>query len=161
MTKSRSHGLTAICLLLMLCSIPTDARLISAHTPTVEAGAIYVDPLSGDDNDSGASPDLALATLDEAWNRIPADIELRSAATIYLLPGSYPEAAIPNYLENRIGRLDAPISIVGVGKRADVVLLGDLNVFNVHHLAVSNLTIASGGDAFHCEQCSISHTGQC
>lgn len=115
---------------------------------------LYIAP-DGDDSNDGLRPERALRTLAEAWRRIPADVA--GAATGYrllLAPGTYAEASLPNYLERRHGSPERPI-LIAAEQPGTVVLAGDLNLFDVRHLYLLNLTIAPApaGDAVHCEQC--------
>ena len=120
---------------------------------TTNTKVVYVDPKSGNDSHTGASPSTALRTLDQAWRNIPANKVLTQGFDIRILPGELEEDEIPNYLENRIGSRNAPIIIRAANGAGTVTLKGDLNVFGVRYLYLLDLTINSGGDAFHCEQC--------
>ena len=114
---------------------------------------VWVDPVAGGDDRSGATPDVALRTLTEAWNRIPAGTTLTRGVRIVLRPGTYPESSLPNYLEDRHGTATAPILIESERGRGTSILTGDLNVFDVDHLVLSGIDIVWAGDSFHCEQC--------
>lgn len=133
---------------------PSDADLIE------RTSVVYVST-DGDDDAAGTSPDTALRTVAEAWNRIPQGTELTEGVTIALADGRYRAEELPNYWESRHGTGEAPIvvttasSLDGGGDRDGVVLTGGMNVFDTSHLSVLNLTIRPepAGDAFHCEQC--------
>lgn len=115
---------------------------------------IWVDPVEGSDSATGENREAALRTLAEAWRRVPVAKVIDKPITIALMAGEYPESAIPEYLEDRHGGVDSWITIQSADGPGRAILRGDLNVFNVEYLAVVDLTIAPGGDAFHCEQCS-------
>ncbi len=95
-----------------------------------------------------------LRTLAAAWAKVPSGAPLAAPVTITLLAGTYAASTMPNYWEHRIGTAAAPITIRADGPGRPVTLRGDLNVFDVHHLTVTGVRIAPGGDAFHCEQCT-------
>lgn len=112
---------------------------------------LWVDPINGDDANSGANPDQALQSLSAAWAQIPQGEELSLGYHIHLLPGQFDAESIPNYWESRYGTDSAPIII-----QADpgTVTLPNLNLFDIQHLSLIGLTIASeDGMALHCEQC--------
>ena len=94
-----------------------------------------------------------LATLAEAWGRIPRGSTLAAPVTIRMAPGSYPESALPEYMEDRHGSALAPITITSDGAARSAVLGGDLNIFNVDYLRLDGLTINPRGDVVHCERC--------
>lgn len=111
---------------------------------------LWVSP-TGQDSHTG-SAQQPLRSLAEAWQRIPSGT-LSQGYSIHLLPGLYPEDTLPNYLENKHGSAQYPITIDA--PQGAVVLAGDLNVYDVWHLHIKGLTIRPepAGDAFHCEKC--------
>ena len=113
---------------------------------------LWVAP-GGNDAASGTSSSAALATLAEAWRRIPSSTTLSTGFRVLLRPGRYAAGTLPSYLEHRWGTSRAPVVIESeVPGRA--VLGGDLNVFDVRHLYVLGVAVDRAGDAFHCERCS-------
>lgn len=116
----------------------------------------YIDPTSGRDTNTGRSQSSAFKTLTHAWNVIPQNHTLTTGYRINILPGTLPESALPNYLENRYGTFQAPIIIRALNGRGTVILGGDLNVFDTRYLYLLDLLIqpSPAGDAFHCEKCS-------
>jgi hypothetical protein len=79
-------------------------------TPTL--ADLWVDPINGNDSNSGATRAQALRSLTEAWNRVPSGATLSSTGyRIMLVRGSYAEADLPNYLELRRGTAQFPIII--------------------------------------------------
>ena len=116
---------------------------------------LWVDPVRGSDDNSGASRATALRTLDEAWTRVPRDRRLTTPYRLLLVRGTYSEAAIPNYLESRYGTASAPITIESVDGRGEALLAGDLNIFDTRYLQLIDLAIVPDppGDVVHCEQC--------
>ncbi len=116
---------------------------------------IWVDPVTGNDSThNGASPAAAFRTLTRAWNSIPMTNPLTHAVRINLQPGTYTVSMMPNYWETRYGTAAAPIMIRGNGAaRADVLLQGSINMYEVHYIYFENLSIVLDGDAFHCELC--------
>jgi hypothetical protein len=114
---------------------------------------VYVDPVNGNDSNSGNSRSSALKTLTAAWNDIPQGQSLSLGVRINILSGSIPESAIPNYMESRYGTFSAPIIIRAIDGAGTVTLLGDLNVYDTKYLYLIDLKIAPSGDTFHCEKC--------
>ncbi len=86
-----------------------DTRYYDIGNPTLVD--VYVDPVNGDDANSGDSEQTALRTLTEAWNRIPVGVELTTGYHIHLLPDEYTEDTIPVYWESRYGTFEHPIII--------------------------------------------------
>ena len=109
----------------------------------------------GNDANSGASAAQPLRTLAAAWLKVPRGTLAGTGWRILLAPGSYPEASLPNYMDGRRGSRDFPI-LITASQPGTVTLAGDLNIYDVHHLYLVNLTIAPqpAGDALHCEQCT-------
>ncbi len=114
---------------------------------------LYVDPVSGKDSNDGLSKSSALKSLTAAWNSIPRKRNLTTGVRINILPGTIPESAIPNYMEERYGTANSPIIIQSLEGKNSTILAGDLNVFDVRYLYLINLTIRPDGDTFHCEKC--------
>ena len=115
---------------------------------------IWVDPLNGDDTNSGESRPQALQTLSEAWNRIPQGIPLSgSGYRILLAAGDYPDTNFPLYWESRYGTAECPIIIQAADAPGSAHLLGFVNIFDTRYLYLINLALATEGDLFHCEQC--------
>ncbi|HRQ33472.1 MAG TPA: right-handed parallel beta-helix repeat-containing protein, partial [Anaerolineales bacterium] len=134
---------------------------IEARAPAYELYAtgspslrdIWVDPVNGNDANDGASPAAAFRTISAAWNDVPMNVVLSEGVRINLQPGSYPESSIPVYLESRYGAYAAPVWIRGNGARGQIVLLGDLNIYDTRYLYIESLTINVNGDVLHCELC--------
>jgi len=128
-------------------------RLYDIGTPALTE--IYVDPIRGNDGNSGRSAAAPLRTLTTAWAAIPPGIPLTTGIRINLAPGSYPESSIPNYFELRYGTRAAPIIIRSSGSPGSAVLQGDINMFDCRFVYLLGLTIRPdpAGDTFHCEQC--------
>jgi hypothetical protein len=112
----------------------------------------YVDPTSGDDDNSGTSTTSPFRTLDAAWQRIPQGATLGNGIEINLAAGFYPEESIPNFFESRHGSASAPIIFRGVN---GTILGGDINMFDCRSVYFIGLTIrpSPAGDTFHCERC--------
>ncbi len=136
---------------------PADDYIMPAGYNTGTPGLVelWVDPINGNDSNSGTSAASPLRTVDEAWGRIPQGITLTTGVRINLKPGYYPAAILPNYWEYRYGTFAAPIFIQGKGSRpGQVVLQGNVNMYDVSYVYFDNLSIFNNGDAFHCELCN-------
>ncbi len=131
---------------------PTDNNnLYDIGNPTLTD--LWVDPLQGNDTNSGNSRTNALATLTEAWNRIPQGTPLATGYHIHLVTGTYDSAIVPVYWESRYGTYTSPI-LIEAADGLNTVHLPALNIFDAHYLYLIGLHIAAqGGDVFHCEQC--------
>lgn len=132
-------------------AVEFDAGLYATGSPTLRD--IWVDPVSGNDANDGATPATAFRTINAAWDDIPMNVTLTEGVRVNLQPGDYSEESIPVYFESRHGTFDAPIWIRGNGTRAQVVLLGDLNLYDTRYLYIESLTINVVGDVLHCELC--------
>lgn len=121
--------------------------------PTVPAGNVtWVNPATGSDDNPGTQGE-PVATVAEAWRRVPQNTVLTTSHRILLQPGTYPSGNTPHYWENRWGTPDAPIVLEAVRGPGTVTLQGDINMFNTRHFWLKDVDIVRNGDAFHCEQC--------
>jgi len=115
---------------------------------------IWVDPTAGSDARGGASRAEAVRTLTEAWRRVPVGAALSQGVQINLVAGTYSEAVVPNYWENRLGTRAAPV-IVRAADGPGTARLPTVNVFGCRHLTFEGLDIsAGGGDVLHFEACT-------
>lgn len=113
---------------------------------------LYISP-TGNDGNSGASPDQALQTITAAWERIPIGTTLSETGYhLWILPGVYPPEAAPNFWEARYGTADHPIIIEAVNG-PNSVYLPSVNLYDIRYLYLVNLNIEVGSDALHCEKC--------
>lgn len=121
-------------------------------SPTLQN--LYIDPLSGSDDNDGLSVGNAFRTLAHAWQQIPQGTLSSSGYQINILPGTLTTADMPNYWENRHGTANFPIIFQSYSETA--TLTGDINMFNCSYVYFINLNITPepARDVFHCEQCS-------
>ncbi|HWI16426.1 MAG TPA: right-handed parallel beta-helix repeat-containing protein [Vicinamibacterales bacterium] len=135
-----------------------------AQTPRYNVGSpilqqIFVDPAGGDDRASGRNSGEAVRTIREAWNRVPrntaASALVAGGYEIVLLPGEYPESAIPVYMELRYGSATAPIVFRAANGPGTAILRAGLNIANVAYLYMIDLDIVPtpAADVYHCELC--------
>lgn len=119
--------------------------------PTVQD--IWVDPLHGHDTASGATSASALASLSEAWQRIPQGINSSTGYHIKVLPGTLGWETMPNYWEGRRGTFQYPIIIEAIQGPGTVTLRRDINATGVSYFYLINFTIAPdpAGDTLHFE----------
>lgn len=128
--------------------------LPSYDTGTPNVVDIWVDPTAGSDARTGASRDLAVQTLTEAWRRVPVGTTLSQGVRINLVPGTYSEAIVPNYWESRYGTFTAPV-IVRAADGPGTVVLPTLNLFDVRYFYLEGVTVtAGGGDVVHFDSSS-------
>jgi hypothetical protein len=144
----------------LLTFLAFDAGSLSASQP-YDIGApivrdVWVDPVNGRDTNGGTSRSDALATLTEAWNRIPRGTPLTATGyRIQLMAGRYDRSTIPTYLESRYGTARFPIVVQSADGSRSAHLAGDLNVFDTRYLYLIGLDMVPepAGDVFHCEKC--------
>jgi len=129
-----------------------DPRYFDQGTPVVTD--IWVDPVAGNDANSGATRAAALETVTEAWGRVPSAITLTGTGyRIRLVAGTYPQADVPLYFESRHATYAFPV-IIEAADGPGTALLPALNIFDCRYLYLVGLYVsAGGGDVLHCEQC--------
>ena len=166
---TKYFSLLLFCVLLSVsCAAAADERPAQAATPgaTIPAASVapydmgnptltdlWVDPVNGDDNRSGASRAQALRTITAAWQRIPTGLLAGTGYRMQLVAGSYPESGIPHYWENRQGSRDFPIVLHSVDGPGAAEIQSNLNVYDVDYFYLLGVTVRNRGDVFHCEQC--------
>lgn len=131
---------------------PCERRLVMSGTgllPAYDTGTpdvvdIWVDPAAGSDARSGASRELAVRTVSEAWRRVPPRTTLSQGVRINLVAGSYPEAAVPAFWESRHGTFTAPV-IIRAADGPGTARLPSLNIFDCRHLHLVGLEVTAGG----------------
>ncbi len=121
----------------------------SIGTPTLQD--IWVDPVAGNDSNSGATRAQALRSLATAYHRIPNNQALRTGYRILLARGTYTTENMPNYWENLLGTADHPIIVQSADGRGAAVLTHDINAGNLHYfyLIDVNITPVPAGDPLH------------
>ncbi len=120
---------------------------------TPEVDTIWVSPTDGDDSRSGARRSQALATLTEAWGRIPVSTELERGYRIMLTQGTYPETIVPGYWESRRGTFEHPV-IVQAADGPNTAFLPPLNIYDCSYLYLLGITTrGEEGDVLHFELC--------
>ena len=140
--------------LAMTAGAAANIQLPAYDIGTPNVVEIWVDPTSGSDANRGTARGEAVRTLAEAWGRVPSGTALSQGVRINLVAGTYSEAVVPNYWENRLGTRAAPI-IVRAADGLGTAHLPTVNVFGCSHLYFDGLDIsAGGGDVLHFEACS-------
>ena len=126
----------------------TDSRLYVIGNPTLTD--IWVDPVSGNDSNSGATRALAMRTVRAAWNRTPRGVTLTTTGyRILLAPGTYAAAGLPNYWELRYGTPQFPVILQAAEGRNTVTIAHYLNVFDCRYTYFIDLNIAPDPPAFN------------
>lgn len=125
---------------------------VGASTAVRSVTEIWVDPNAGSDGAAGTAV-APVRTVTEAWGRVPQGVTLSQGVTINLRAGEYSEGLLPVYWENRHGTADAPIILQAADAARSPVFRTDINMYRVDHMTISGVTVAPGGDAFHCELC--------
>lgn len=121
-------------------------------TPTLTD--LWVDPVNGQDDASGADRAQALRSISAAWQRIPRGVTLNETGyRIQLVAGDYPESSFPEYWEDRHGTAQFPIIMQSADGSRTARLLADLNLYNLAYFYLLDLHIQHSSDVLHCEQC--------
>ena len=118
---------------------------------------IWVDPVKGNDSNSGTSRNNPLKSLREAWNRIPSDTELTSTGyRIFLTSGNYTEDLLPNsgWMEGKYGTYNCPIIIQSVDGDSLAYLQDIMNIYDCRYLYLIGLKV-------HAESSNVVHLASC
>ncbi|MFN2428094.1 MAG: DUF4215 domain-containing protein [Candidatus Binatia bacterium] len=136
----------------VVATVHADPRYYDRGTPVLED--IWVDPVAGNNANSGATRMAAVRTLTEAWGRVPMSTTLAvTGYRIRLVAGTYPALDVPNYFESRWGTFANPV-VIESADGPGAALLPSLNIFDCRYLYLDGLHVsAGGGDVLHCEQC--------
>ncbi|MBP8000780.1 MAG: right-handed parallel beta-helix repeat-containing protein [Chloroflexi bacterium] len=127
---------------------PQDYTYYDIGNPTLTN--LYISP-TGNDSNTGTSPDTPLQTITAAWNLIPTGTLSTTGYQINLLPGTYPcEPGEPdacfNYFDARAGTYDFPIIIRAAAGPGTTIIRGGLNLRAVTYLYLIDLNLVGGGD---------------
>ncbi len=120
---------------------------------------IWVDPVNGNDMNTGNSAINPLKTFSEAWDRIPQSQALTNTGyRIMLMPGNYNENNIPinGWMESRYGSYNCPIIIQSAYNNQKVTLkTGDIiNLYNCSYIYLIDLNLTSqANNVLHLEKC--------
>ena len=146
------HALLVGMLFLVAPQAHADPRYFDRGTPFVQD--IWVDPVAGNNANSGATRPLAVRTLIEAWARVPMATTLTTTGyRIRLVAGTYAPSDVPNYFESRYGTFAYPV-ILEAADGAGTAQLPGLNIFDCRYLWLLGLRVSQGGgDVLHCELC--------
>jgi hypothetical protein len=136
----------------------SDQQPYNIGTPNLHD--IWVDPVRGNNNNTGATRLKALRTLDAAWNRIPQGVVFNSTGyRIMLVSGTYASSTLPVYMESRYGTFNCPI-IIQNADTAHPQIHGYLNIYDTKYLYligvdfVTDRGYGGGGNVIHYEKCS-------
>lgn len=166
MSSQRAFG--AFCLALFVLFLgwlraadanPRNLPLGAAAFANYDIGApvltdLWVNPVGGNDNNSGATRAQALRTINAAWGKIPRGTTLNTTGyRILLVAGDYAESNFPTYWEQRYGTFNFPIILQSADAPRSARLLGNINMYDTRYFYLLNVTIANAGDVFHCELC--------
>ena len=116
---------------------------------------LWVNPVSGNDSNSGATRAQALRTITAAWGKIPRALTLSTTGyRILLVAGDYAEENFPLYWEQRYGTFNYPIILQSADAPRSARLNGFVNVYDTRYFYFLDVTMLNGGDVFHCELCN-------
>jgi len=110
---------------------------------------VWLDPVHGDDAQSGNDRAHALRTMHAAWGRVPADTAGAPTGTrIRITPGTVPVHSLPNnWYEAKRGTAAKPIVIAAADGRGTVTIEGGMNLYDVRYVYVLDLRMVAGGAA--------------
>ncbi len=130
------------------CMLSVTGPSYDIGTPTLTD--VWVNPVSGNDANTGSDRTQALRTVTAAWNRIPMNQTLTATGfRINLTTGTYPASSLPNYWESRHGTQTCPIILQAVDG-AGTARLPAMNLFDVRSMYLIGLRLESGGgDVLH------------
>jgi cysteine-rich repeat protein len=141
----------------VLCGLPCaahaagDPRYYDIGTPVLQD--IWVDPIAGDDANTGSTRGQALRTVTEAWQRVPMAVPPPTGYRIMLVSGTYEPGSVPGYWESRYGTYQYPV-VVQAADGPGSAVLPSMNIFDCRYFYLIGLTVqAAGGDVLHCERC--------
>ncbi len=102
---------------------------------------VWIDPVLGNNANTGDSRDRALKTVAEAWRRIPANQAFTTGYRFLLTRGNYPLNELPNYWDDRVGTFQFPVILQSVDGRGAAVLKGGINSQGLKYFYLIDLTI--------------------
>lgn len=145
--------------------ISASAQAQEAYGTTYSIGSpvlsnLWVDPMHGNDANTGNSSNSAVRTVIEAWNRIPSYTPLITTGyRICLMSGDYAEIDIPSYWEGRQGSSNCPVILEAVYGPHSSRFHGSPDVQNSSYIYFINLDIVTdpghegGGNTLHLASC--------
>ena len=138
----------------LLTHATSDDRYYPIGTPTLQS--IWVDPVAGDDQNTGGSRATAKRTLVAAWELIPADTTFTTGYQILLTPGTYTSSDMPSQWTNRHGSAQFPIVLTASDGANTATISSTLTLSDIDYFYLTNLTVTpnSGGAAIHCSRCN-------
>jgi hypothetical protein len=115
---------------------------------------IWVDPVQGDDANSGATRALAVRTVANAWERIPSRTLLAETGyRILLVAGNYSESDVPLYWEGRWGTFENPV-IIQAADAPGSAILPALRIYGSSFIYLIGIDVrAAGAGAVILENC--------
>jgi hypothetical protein len=120
---------------------------------------IWVDPMNGNDQNSGNSASQALRTLSQAWYNIPSSQVISTTGyCIKLMPGNYDENYLPSngWMESRYGTYNCPIIIQSAYSTGGVNIQTNdiINFYNCRYIYLIGLNLRSNANnVLHLEKC--------
>jgi hypothetical protein len=122
---------------------------------------IWVNPVSGNDANTGATRGAAVRTVEAAWWKVPRETALTKAYRILLTPGDYQESAMPsgNWFELRQGSFAHPVVIQAADGKHTARLHAYLQFDHSSYLYLINLDFVTdpgyggGANVVHYSYC--------
>jgi hypothetical protein len=159
----------AILTSLILCALSfsicffTSAQILEPYYYQIGAPILtdlWVDPVHGDDANTGLTRDQPLRTITEAWGRIPQGAALATTGyRIWLMPGDYHGEDMPTFWESRYGTYQRPIILQAYGGKNTSFLHAHIDLYDSKYIYFLNLDMItdpgydSGGNVLHMAKC--------
>lgn len=131
-----------------------NSPLYDIGSPSVRE--VWVDPVAGNDGNTGESSAQPFQSVAEAWNLVPMGTSLTEGYRILLLPGDYPEDNLPpsGWMAGRLGTYEFPIILQAANGAHTVRLHGSMDINDCHYLYLLSLDFVTdpghgGGNVVH------------
>lgn len=124
-----------------------DSRLYAIGTPVLKD--LWVDPVNGNDTNTGATRAQAKKTVQAAWNLTPRGTTFtQTGYRILLVPGTYSSANFPRYVELRYGTQQFPLIVQAADGRNTVTITTYLDIYDCKYLYLIDLNITPDPPSF-------------
>lgn len=123
---------------------------------------LYVDPINGNDANTGLSLAQAVRTLHAAFGLIPSGTLASTGYRINLLDGDYPyDEAHSNYYDNKSGTYQFPIIVTGLNPSSNARIIGGMNLKGFAYLYLMNFKLWAGSEAGNQASNNVLHLEAC
>jgi len=118
---------------------------------------MWIDPVNGNDKNTGSSSAESLATISAAIDSIPKNSPLTQGYRLMLRPGNYPGSSLPanGYIEGIFGTDTNPVTIEAAEGEHTAIIHGYLDFQKCSHVSLISVDIVTdpgkggGGNVLH------------